>query len=123
LRILIVEDNADVANSLADLLKSDGFDDVSISPDGETALASIRRMIPDLVLCDLGLPGSIDGYGVARACRREQRLQSVRLVALSGIGDSEARTKALDAGFDELLSKPIRLSVLGDCVRATPSAR
>ena len=44
MRILIVEDNADVANSLADLLRSDGFDDVSISPDGETALASIRRM-------------------------------------------------------------------------------
>jgi len=103
LRILIVEDNADVASSLADLLRSDGFDDVSISPDGETALASIRRTIPDLVLCDLGLPGSIDGYGVARACRREQSLQSVRLVALSGIGDTEARTKALDAGFDELL--------------------
>ena len=72
LRILIVEDNADVANSLADLLKSDGFADVSIAPDGETALASIRRTVPDLVLCDLGLPGSIDGFGVARACRREQ---------------------------------------------------
>ena len=119
MRILIVEDNADVANSLADLLKSDGFDDVSISPDGETALASIRRAVPDLVLCDLGLPGSIDGYGVARACRREQSLQSVRLVAISGIGDTEARSKALDAGFDELLSKPIRLSVLSECIRGT----
>jgi DNA-binding response OmpR family regulator len=123
LRILIVEDNADVANSLADLLKSDGFEDVDISPDGETALASIRRSVPDLVLCDLGLPGSIDGFGVARACRREQRLQHVRLIALSGIGDTEARTKALAAGFDDLLSKPIRLSVLGECVRRTPNQR
>lgn len=123
MRILVVDDNVDVATMLAELLKLDGYDDVAIAQDGGEALASIRASRPDFVLCDLVLPGELDGYALARACRSEPQLQDLRIVAMSGYGGDDDRLRALEAGFDDLLVKPVRFDTLSACIRRSePSA-
>lgn len=62
--------------------------------------------VPDIILCDLGLPG-MDGFAVARACRAEVSLRKVRLVAASGYSSSEDHANASNAGFDSLMTKPL----------------
>jgi CheY-like chemotaxis protein len=116
-RILIVEDNEDVATTLADLLDLDGYDDVAIAYDGVTALAKVHAPVPDLVLCDIGLPGDVDGLEFARRCRADARLEGVSLVAMSGYGGEQDRARAIAAGFDELLAKPVRFDTLSGLVR------
>jgi len=117
MRILVVDDNADVATMLAELLKLDGYENVATAQDGVEALASMRDARPDFVLCDLMLPGALDGYALARTCRSEPRLKDLRLVAMSGYGGDEHRTRAMDAGFDELLAKPVHFDTLSACIR------
>jgi len=117
MRILIVEDNPELAAVLAELLRIEGYDDVRIAPDGTSGLVQVRSSVPDAVLCDLGLPGQINGLEFALRCRADPALQSIYLVAISGFGEAEDRQRALDAGFNELLAKPIRFDVLIDCAR------
>jgi len=117
MRILVVDDNRDVATMLAELLKLDGYDDVAIAQDGGEALAAIRASTPDFVLCDLVLPGELDGYGLARTCRSEPQLKDLRLVAMSGYGGDDDRARAMAAGFDDLLAKPVRFDTLSACIR------
>jgi CheY-like chemotaxis protein len=63
-----------------------------------------------VVLCDLALPGALDGHGFARACRADPALRELRLVAVSGRCRAEDRRRALESGFDELIGKPIELA-------------
>jgi CheY-like chemotaxis protein len=122
MRILVVDDNADVATLLAELLKLEGHDDVAIARDGAEALAAIRSSIPDFVLCDLVLPGKVDGLALARSCRNDAQLKDVRLVAMSGYGGDDDRARAIEAGFDDLLPKPVRFDTLAACIaRSEPS--
>ena len=104
--VLLVEDNKDVADSLADLLELSGFV-VRVARDGPDAIGAAKMLVPDLILCDLGLPGSMDGFAVARACRADESLQSVRLVALSGYNSPEDHSAAREAGFEFLFTKPL----------------
>ena len=104
--VLLVEDNKDMADSLADFLELSGFE-VRVALDGPEAMGAARELVPDLILCDLGLPGAMDGFAVARMCRADASLQSVRLVALSGYSSPEDRAAALEAGFEYLLTKPL----------------
>jgi CheY-like chemotaxis protein len=117
MRILVVDDNPDVATMLAELLQIDGHEDVAIAHDGVAALASMRASKPDFVLCDLVLPGELDGQAIARTCRSEAQLHDVRLVAMSGYGSPEDRARAMEAGFDDLLAKPVRFETLSECIR------
>jgi CheY-like chemotaxis protein len=78
---------------------------VKVSPDGLTAVRVAAETAPDVVLVDIGLPG-MNGYGVARRIRRRLG-PSVRLIALTGYGDPEARRRTRDAGFDGHLVKPV----------------
>lgn len=117
MRILVVDDNVDVATMLAELLMLDGHEEVTIAGDSAEALAAIRTSRPDLVLCDLMLPGELDGFGLARACRGEAALNALPLVAMSGYGSDEDRMRALEAGFDDLLAKPVRYETLNECIR------
>ena len=117
MRILIVEDNVDVAQTLADLLDMDGYDDVAVAHDGTSGLTKVRDPVPDLVLCDIGLPGDIDGFEFARRCRVDKTLDAARLVAMSGYGSDHDRTRAIEAGFDDLLAKPVRFETLSELLR------
>ncbi len=109
--VLVVEDNADAAETLREALELEGME-VTLAPDGEAGLAAARRRAPDLVICDIGLPGDLDGYGVARAMRADPGLRRVPLVALTGYVGPEDRARAREAGFDLHLGKPTRLADL-----------
>jgi DNA-binding response OmpR family regulator len=101
---LIIEDNVDAAETLAELLALWGHDS-RVAPDGETGLELARAYAPEIVLLDLGLPG-IDGYEVARRLRGAKS-QAQRVIALTGYGDEEARERAAQSGFDHHLRKPV----------------
>ncbi|HZW90985.1 MAG TPA: ATP-binding protein [Myxococcaceae bacterium] len=110
LLVLLVEDNRDGAQMLADVLASEGHQ-VHLAPDGRTALAVARRLTPDVVLCDIGLP-DMDGYALAHALRKEPALAHTRLIALSGYAQREDRARAQEAGFEAHLVKPADLGEL-----------
>ncbi len=104
-RVLIINDNRDAAESLSCLLKF--FEnDVEIAHDGPQGLHLARSFSPQVVLCDLGLPG-MDGTQVAEAIRADPVLRSIRLVALTGYDRDEDLERAVGAGFDEHLTKPV----------------
>jgi len=113
-RVLLVEDNLDAAESLAMLLELLGHR-VDVAYDGTTALDVARRVRPEIMLVDIGLPG-IDGYEVARRVRRDPAVGGAVLVALTGYGRDEDRRRALAAGFDHHLAKPVDIARLQDLV-------
>lgn len=108
-RILLIEDDLHVAETLAELLELEGFR-VIVAHEAEIGLERARAEPPDLVLCDLTLPGRLDGCGFARACRADEALHGLRLVAVSGYCRAEDRRRALECGFDELIGKPVELA-------------
>jgi PAS domain S-box-containing protein len=110
--ILIIEDNVDGGQSLADLLALDGHD-VRLARDGRSGVGMARELRPDVVLCDIGLP-DIDGYEVARTLRADEGLRATRLVALTGYAQPDDVRRALDAGFEAHLPKPAPLDELAD---------
>jgi PAS domain S-box-containing protein len=112
LRVLVIEDNVDAANSLRDVLKLNQHH-VEVAHDGLAGLAKAREFKPDVVLCDIGLPG-MSGFEVARAFRADESLGKTLLVALSGYALPEDRQQAAEAGFHHHLAKPPSLKKLGD---------
>jgi PAS domain S-box-containing protein len=113
-RVLIVEDNADTAESLRMLLELLGHH-VRVVHDGGAALDAAQANVPDVMLIDIGLPG-MDGYEVARRMRQHPDLKGVILVALTGYGRDEDRQRAFAAGFDYHLVKPVSPDALNGLV-------
>jgi PAS domain S-box-containing protein len=109
-RVLVVDDNCDAADGLADFLRSLGHS-VRTSYDGVTALEEARRNRPEIVVLDIGMPG-LDGHEVARRLRGDVGLRSSLIVALSGYGQESDRRLSREAGFDHHLVKPIELGKL-----------
>jgi CheY-like chemotaxis protein len=103
-RILLVEDNADAREALRVLLELEGHS-VEAVEDGSRAIEIARAKALDIALVDIGLPG-LDGYEVARQLRAPAHRRLV-LIALTGYGQPEDRQRALDAGFDDVLVKPV----------------
>lgn len=118
--VLLVEDNSDMAESLADLLRLSGFS-VIVARDGRAAIDVALEAAPDLILCDLGLPGELDGLAVARACRSQDSLRSVRLIAMSGYSSPRDHANAKDAGFEGLLTKPLTADALATMTAIQPA--
>jgi signal transduction histidine kinase len=114
--VLIVEDNKDLADGVAELLRIHGVS-ARVAYDGQSAIKSALEGVPDIILCDLGLPGGMDGFAVARACRSETSLRNVRMVATSGYSSAEDHANAIAAGFDSLVIKPITEESLRALVR------
>ena len=102
--ILIVEDNADARDVLRVLLELEGHE-VETAEEGQAALELARTKDPDIALVDIGLPG-IDGYEVARRLRARDPRRPL-LIALTGYGQPEDRRRATEAGFDDVLVKPV----------------
>ena len=105
LRILVVDDNVDSAESLAMLLQTVGHE-VQTAHDGPTGLTAALGFRPDAVLLDIGLP-KMDGYEVARKIRLAPRLAATPLIALTGYGQESDRQRSREAGFDHHLVKPV----------------
>jgi PAS domain S-box-containing protein len=104
-RVLIVEDGLDARESLRLLLEHAGHV-VETAEDGATGLAKLHAFRPDVALIDIGLPG-LDGYALARLARERPETSAIRLVALTGYGQEDDRQRALAAGFDVHLTKPV----------------
>jgi PAS domain S-box-containing protein len=113
-RVLVVEDSADARESLRLLLEMAGHE-VDTSEDAADTLEKVKVFQPDVALIDIGLPG-MDGYRLAQALRERPHPRPLRLIALTGYGQAEDRRKALDAGFDLHLTKPVDPDRLQDFI-------
>jgi signal transduction histidine kinase len=105
LQVLVVEDNEDAAESLRLFLEFYGYE-VTLAHNGPDGVATARAVLPDVVLCDIGLPG-MDGFQVASLLRKTPETAALRLIAVTGYGQEEDRRRALEAGFDVHLVKPV----------------
>jgi signal transduction histidine kinase len=114
-RILVIEDNRDAADSIRMLLQHDGHD-VSIAYTAQQGLERARDYRPDVIFCDIGLP-VIDGYQVIENIRQDAALKDTFVVALTGYGREEDQKRAMDAGFDLHLTKPIDYETLLKALR------
>jgi len=112
--VLIVEDSADARESLRLLLEMAGHE-VDTSEDAADTLEKVKVFEPDVALIDIGLPG-MDGYRLAQVLRERPPARPLRLIALTGYGQAEDRRKALDAGFDLHLTKPVDPDRLQDFI-------
>jgi signal transduction histidine kinase/ActR/RegA family two-component response regulator len=106
LRVLVVEDHADAAESLKMLLELDGHE-VHVAATGPDGVEAALGFLPDVVLCDIGLPG-LDGYGVAGALRKNPATAGTLMAAVSGYAQDEDRERSRAAGFSAHLAKPVR---------------
>jgi signal transduction histidine kinase len=118
-RILVVDDNEDSAESMAILLRLWGHH-VDVAHDGDSALQSAIAQRPEVVFLDIGLPG-MDGYEVARRLRRQQDGSKLTLIALTGMGRDEDRQRAMEAGFDRHVTKPVTPETLQTIVGGVPA--
>lgn len=109
LRVLVVDDNADAADSLGEMLQLLGHE-VDVAYDGLQALQIAEDGGPQLILLDIGLP-ELDGYEIARRLRRTVG-RAARLVALTGYGSDDAKRLSIEAGFDEHVVKPLDLETI-----------
>jgi CheY-like chemotaxis protein len=102
-RVVVVDDNRDAAESLADLVRMLGHG-ADVAYDGPTAIEKVRADPPDVVLCDIGLPG-MSGYEVAQVLRASHA-KGTKLIAVSGYAQPEDVKRAIEAGFDDHVAKP-----------------
>jgi CheY-like chemotaxis protein len=109
-RILIVDDNVDMATGMVRLLTLVGHD-AETAYDGPTAIAAARAIHPEIVFLDIGLPG-MDGYEVAAILRHDGCCRDAVFIAISGYGQDEDIRRSKQAGFDHHLVKPIEHEVL-----------
>jgi len=109
-RVLAVDDNRDAARMLGQALGALGCT-VQVVHDGAAALAALLAFSPELVLLDIGLPG-MDGYELARRLRLASSHPALRIVAVTGYGQSSDRVRSRAAGFDDHVVKPVSLEIL-----------
>lgn len=104
-RVLVADDNADSAGSMAMILKILGHD-ARTAHDGLEVVAVATDFRPDVILLDIGMP-ELDGYEVCRRIRGEPWGSAISIIALTGWGSDDDRRRSLEAGFDHHLVKPV----------------
>jgi CheY-like chemotaxis protein len=104
-RVVIIDDNKDAAHTMSMLVEQLGGS-ARIAHDGVSGLAAVQEFQPDTVFLDIGMPG-MDGYEACRRIRRQPSERDVVIVAVTGWGQSQDKQRALDAGFDAHLTKPV----------------
>jgi CheY-like chemotaxis protein len=114
----VEEDNPDAAESHRLLLELFGHE-VAVADSGPAGVRVAEQWRPDVVLCDIGLPG-LDGYGVVRALRRNPATALLRVIAITGYGTEEDRTRSRQAGFDLHLTKPVEPATLDEVIAFRP---
>jgi CheY-like chemotaxis protein len=109
-RVVIVEDNRTVAESMRQLLNHSGYE-VRVAYNGPDGVRVAEEWPPDFVLCDIGLPG-LDGYGVATALRQHPATSRTHLIAITAYGSDEERRRGQQAGFENHFIKPVDPDVI-----------
>lgn len=120
-RVLVVDDNIDSAEAMSASLRIEGHE-ADVAYDGETAIEIAKSSPPDAILLDIGLPG-LSGHDVARALRALPETRDTLLIALSGYGQSEDRTRSLEAGLDHHLTKPVDPGMLSSLLASLQTAK
>lgn len=121
LRIVAIDDNKDALDILS-LLLAAHHHEVTLAHDGISGIETVKSIRPDVVICDIGLPGRMNGYDVVRAIRDEKDLAETLVIALSGYGQESDKQKSA-AGFDIHLVKPVRHQELEEVLkRSRPKA-
>lgn len=120
-RVLVIDDNRDAAKTLGMILEFWGYR-VRLAYSGPDGVDDALATQPDIVVSDIGLPG-MDGYAVARTLRNDDRTQRARLIAITGYGHGDDRDRALRAGFDMHLAKPVDPDLLRAQLEAPLAAR
>jgi signal transduction histidine kinase len=118
LRVLVVDDNQDAADTLAARIECEGHE-VQVAHDGRSALALANSFRPDVAVVDIGMPG-MDGHAVATALRGEAWTGDLQLIALTGWGQLEDKRRTAEAGFDQHLVKPVDFARLAELLRPQP---
>ncbi len=118
-RVLVIEDNKDAAESTRMLLNLIGHQ-VQTAHTGESGLTVAKSFQPEVVLCDIGLPGGMSGYDVARQLRKDSAFKSAYLIALTGYGRDEDHQQTRAAGFDLHLLKPVDVAQLKRTLATLP---
>jgi CheY-like chemotaxis protein len=121
LRVLIVDDNKDLADSLGTLLRLWGYDPRA-AYDGKSGVEEARHYHPDCILVDISMP-VMDGYAVARQIRGDPSLGRTKLVAQTAYADEESIGRFREMGFDDHLAKPADLTRLRELLKGLESAR
>ena len=115
-RVLVVEDNLDSVHAMAMLIKTMGHE-VRFAINGFAALEVAREFRPEFILLDIGLP-DLDGYEIARQLKWEPGLERTRMIAISGNSEDDVRQRAVDAGCEDLLVKPLDPATLEELLAA-----
>jgi CheY-like chemotaxis protein len=120
-RVLIIDDNRDAANTMAMLVDELGGS-TRMAHDAASGLAAVEEYRPDIVFLDIGMP-DIDGYEACRRLRQRPSEKGMVIVAVTGWGQPQDKQRALDAGFDAHLTKPVDLEALACILAASPPGR
>lgn len=120
LKVLVIEDNQDLAKLFCDLLEVMGCN-TEVALTVRSGLESARKTLPDLIFCDLRLPGERDGFDFARELRADEELGHVPLIAVTGYSGVDERQRALDAGFNRVFAKPIKFAEIQEVLKAYQS--
>jgi PAS domain S-box-containing protein len=121
LKVLIVDDNVDSVNITSMLLDSLGHE-THVAHDALSAMAQAKRIVPDVIMLDIGLPG-VDGYQLAQMIRDQADIGRATLIAVTGYGTDEDKRKARHAGFDHHMVKPANLQTLIGIIESSPRLR
>jgi two-component system, cell cycle response regulator DivK len=114
-KILVADDNTASRELIREVLEMSGYDVVEAA-DGQDAVSTARENTPDLVLVDIQMP-RLDGYGVLRELRADPRLSGLQVIALTAFAMQGDRERALDAGFDGYITKPVDIVALRQEIR------
>lgn len=117
MRVLAIEDNRDFAQLFRHMLEIMGCE-LDITPDARSGLRLAHERLPELIFCDIGLPGDMNGFDFARAVRADSKLAHIPLVAVSGYSSPEDREKAMAAGFDRVCAKPVKFADISEALAA-----
>jgi signal transduction histidine kinase/ActR/RegA family two-component response regulator len=115
MRVLAIEDNKDFAQLFRHMLEIMGCE-LDITADARSGLKLAHERLPELIFCDIGLPGDMNGFDFARAVRADARLAHIPLVAVSGYSSPEDREKAMAAGFDRVCAKPVKFADISEAL-------
>lgn len=116
LTLLLIEDDRAVVRMLSLILKRSGHQ-ILVANTGQAGIDLARKQLPDVVLCDIGLPDGLSGFDVAKTLRDDPQMEHVKLVALTGYGRPEDKMRGKEAGFDDYLTKPVSVAVLTRLLR------
>ena len=115
-RILVIEDEPQMRRNMLTVLKHEGFEGWG-AKDGHEGVALAKRELPDLILCDVMMPG-LDGYGVLAALRAERATETIPFIFLTARGEREDVRSGMNTGADDYLTKPVTIDDLTGAIRA-----